>query len=42
LFIEHENNGVELERALHRYAAEQIDQGHPERAIKALLAFNPG
>tara|TARA_B110000285_G_C15025385_1_gene563888 strand:+ start:264 stop:1175 length:912 start_codon:yes stop_codon:yes gene_type:complete len=42
VFMEHENDGVELELALHRFAAEQLALGSPEVALKALLAFNPG
>ena len=42
LFIEHENDGAELELALHQFASEQLALGRAELAIKALLAFNPG
>ena len=42
LFMEHEGNGVELEKALHLFAAERIAQGRLDEALKAVLAFNLG
>jgi flavin reductase (DIM6/NTAB) family NADH-FMN oxidoreductase RutF len=42
LFMEFEGDGVGLEAALHRYAADQIALGNILPAMKALMAFNPG
>ena len=42
IFMEHEDDGVRLEEALHRMAAELLDQGMVDEAWKTLLAFNAG
>lgn len=42
IFMEHEDDGVKLEEALHRMAAELLDQGMVDEAWKTLLAFNAG
>jgi hypothetical protein len=42
IFMEHEDDGVMLEEALHRMAAELLDEGMVDEAWKTLLAFNAG
>lgn len=42
IFMEHEDDGARLEEALHRMAAELLDQGMVDEAWKTLLAFNAG
>ena len=42
IFMAHEDDGVRLEEALHRMAAELLDQGMVDEAWKTLLAFNAG
>lgn len=42
LFIEHEGDGVALEEAVHRYAANCIERGDVASALKAVLTFNVG
>jgi len=42
VFMEHEDDGAELENALHRMAAEFLDNGMVDEAWKTLLAFNAG
>lgn len=42
LFMDHEGDGVALERALHMRAKEEIHSGNVEQAWKTLLAFNAG
>ena len=40
LFLDHEDNPMELEKALHRHAAEYLDKGQVEEAWMTLLSFN--
>src|SRR5690606_26535433 len=40
LFIKYENNAVQLESELHKYAKDKISKGEIEDAWKSLLAFN--
>ena len=42
LFIEHEGDGVALEHAVHKFAADCIASGEVENALKAVMAFNLG
>lgn len=42
LFLEHEGDGVALEHAVHRFAANCIASGEVENALKAVMAFNLG
>ena len=42
LFMEHEDNGAALEKALHQHAASLLDQGMVDEAWKTLLSFNAG
>lgn len=40
LFLENDGDGVKLEQALHRHAANLLDQGKVEEAWMTLLSFN--
>ena len=42
VFMRHEGEGVELERALHVRAGQLLDNGLVDEAWKTLLAFNAG
>ena len=42
LFMEFEDNGVALERAIHEHAQKLIAAGDVAAALKAVLTFNPG
>ena len=42
LFMEFEDDGVALERAIHKHAQELIVLGDVASALKAVLTFNPG
>ena len=42
LFMEFEDDGVALERAIHKHAQQLIASGDVASALKAVLTFNPG
>ena len=42
VFMEHEDDGATLEKALHHMAADLLDRGMVDEAWKTLLAFNAG
>lgn len=42
IFIQHEDDGIALEHALHRFASDCIQRGAIEDGLKAVMAFNLG
>ena len=42
IFIDHQDDGATLERELHQFAAEQLNNGDVDGAWKTLLSFNLG
>jgi predicted phosphodiesterase len=42
LFMEFEDNGTALEKAIHEHAQQLIAAGDVTAALKAVLTFNPG